>query len=43
MSSWRTGLAFRTKTNTTDTGSHDTTAMWLSPEGRVGIGTTNPE
>lgn len=43
VASWRAGLAFRTKTNTTNTGSHDTTAMWLSPEGRVGIGTTNPE
>ena len=43
MSNWRTGLAFRVKNNTTGTnGTHDTTSMWMAPNGNIGIGTTNP-
>lgn len=39
---WRAGLAFRVKNNTTENGTHDITAMWISPAGNVGIGTTSP-
>ena len=39
---WRAGLAFRVKNNTTANGTHDITAMWISPIGNVGIGTTSP-
>ena len=39
-SNWRAGLAFRVKNNTTENGTHDITAMWISPAGNVGIGTT---
>jgi len=41
-SSWRAGLAFRVKDNTTANGTHDITAMWLSPAGRIGIGNVSP-
>jgi hypothetical protein len=40
--SWRAGMAFRVKNNTTSTGSHDVTALWISPAGRLGIGTLSP-
>ena len=39
---WRAGLAFRVKNNTTANGTHDITAMWISPVGNVGIGTSTP-
>ena len=40
---WRAGLAFRVKNNTTENGTHDITAMWMSPIGNIGIGTTTPQ
>jgi hypothetical protein len=39
---WRGGLLFRTKNNTTSTGEPDVDALFLSPAGNVGIGTTDP-
>ena len=33
ISSWRTGLVFRTKTGTSNTGAHDTTALYLNHDG----------
>jgi hypothetical protein len=41
-SGWRGGLLFRTKNNTTPTGEPDIDALYLSPAGNVGIGTTSP-
>jgi hypothetical protein len=39
---WRGGLLFRTKNNTNSTGEPDVNALFLSPIGNVGIGTTSP-
>jgi hypothetical protein len=39
---WRGGLLFRTKNNTNSTGEPDVNALFLSPIGNVGVGTTNP-
>jgi hypothetical protein len=41
-SGWRGGMLFRTKNNTTSTGEPDIDALFLSPAGNVGIGTTTP-
>jgi hypothetical protein len=38
---WRGGLLFRTKNNTNSTGEPDVNALFLSPIGNVGIGTTS--
>lgn len=39
---YRGGMVFRTKNNTSATGTTDITAMMISPAGNVGISTTNP-